>query len=140
MNYKNYNFFWVLFFLQLNISGCGGRLPQPVEIERSEDSSITCEKIEEEIIFIREKVSKLLSESIKNNENDTIMGLFASFFPPAYILRDFRQAEKVEINALRKRHNRIVKLAQKMGCGKNKFFLQVEKQCKDYYVLDCFLP
>jgi hypothetical protein len=131
--------FLILVFCQF-ISSCAGRLPQPVAIENSEDSSITCAKIEKEIYLIKKNISELYSESITNTERDTFVGLVASFFPPAYIFRDFRQAEKVEINGLRKRHNHLVKLAHQRGCGQNKFFLVIEKECEDYYTLDCFLP
>ena len=139
MSCEKYNFCLALVFCLL-ISGCGGRVAKPVAIKKPGDSSISCAKIEEEINLIRKNISNLLSDSIDNTEQDTFVGLIASFFPPAYVFRDFRQAEKVEINALRKRHNRIVKLAQQKECGKNKFFLPIERKCKDYYVLDCFLP
>ena len=133
------NLFWILAFCQFT-SGCGGRLPQPVAIERPEDSSITCAEIEKEILFIKGNISNLVSQSIDSSELDTFVGLVGSVFPPAYLFKDFRKAENVEANALRKRHNRIVRLAQQKGCGQNKFFLQVDKQCEDFYTMDCFLP
>ncbi len=133
------NLFWILVFCQL-VSGCGGRLPQPVAIERPEDSSISCVKIEKELYSIKKNISALLSASISNTERDTFVGFVGAFFPPAHIFRDFRQAEKVEINALRERHNLLVRLAHKKGCGKNKFFLTIERQCEDFYTLNCFLP
>ncbi|MBT3508417.1 MAG: hypothetical protein HN472_02605 [Nitrospina sp.] len=133
------NLFWILVFCQF-IAGCGGRLPEPVVIERPEDSSITCAKIEKELYLIKGSVSNLVSQSVENTQLDTFVGLVGSFFPPAHLLRDFRQADNVEINALRKRHNRIVRLAQQKGCGQNKFFLPVDKQCSDFYTMDCFLP
>jgi hypothetical protein len=122
------------------ICSCGGRLANPVSVQRPQDAQITCPQIDGEINQIRYDISELYSQATTSRKRNVIFNLLSSFFPPAYVLSDVHQAEKVEINAFRKRHNYLVMLATDKGCGEGKFFLDVEEQCKDFYTLNCIIP
>ena len=56
------------------------------------------------------------------------------------VTKDLRHAEKVEINALRKRHNHLVSMAREKGCDGNKRMIPYKEQCKDFFTLDCIAP
>jgi len=130
----------LLFICIFFACSCGGRTANPISVKRGQDSELTCKMIEHEIYQIRNDISELYSQATKSRKKKTVVGMLSIINPLAYIFNDVHQAEKVEINALQNRHNHIVKLARKKGCGQGKFLLSTETQCKDFYTLDCFLP
>ena len=75
------------------------------------------------------------------------LSMFPPFAPFALLIggasgvtKDLRHAEKVEINALRKRHNYLVSMAREKGCGGNKRMIPYKEHCKDFFTLDCIAP
>ena len=129
-------FFVCIFFA----CSCGGRTANPVSVKRDQDSELTCMKIEYEIYQIRNDITESYSQAAESRKQKNIVSIFSALNPLAYIFTDVRNAEKIEIIALQKRHNHIVMLARKKGCGAGKFLLPTEKKCKDFYALDCFVP
>ena len=129
-------FFVCIFFA----CSCGGRAANPVSVKRDQDSELTCMKIEYEIYQIRSDITELYSQAAKSRKKKRALSMLTIFTPLAYVFSDLRKAEKIEINALQKRHNHIVMIAQKNGCGEGKFLLSTEKKCKDFYTVGCFVP
>ena len=129
-------FFVCIFFA----CSCGGRAANPVSVKRDQDSQLTCMKIEYEIYQIRNDITELYSQAAKSRKKKRALSILTIFTPLAYVLSDLRKAEKTEINALHKRHNHIVMIARKKGCGEGKFLLSTETKCKDFYTVDCFSP
>ena len=132
-------FFVCIFFA----CSCGGRTANPVSVKRDQDSELTCMKIEYEIYQIRNDITELHSQAAKSRKKSKIIGMLSVLSPLgplANVFSDVRKAEKVEINALQKRHNHIVMIAKKKGCGEGKFLLSTETKCKDFYTVDCFSP
>ena len=129
-------FFVCIFFA----CSCGGRAANPVSVKRDQDSELTCMKIEYEIYQIRNDITELYSQAAKSRKKKRALSMLTIFTPLAYVFSDLRKAEKTEINALHKRHNHIVMIARKKGCGEGKFLLSTETKCKDFYTVDCFSP
>ena len=129
-------FFVCIFFA----CSCGGRTANPVSVKRDQDSELTCMKIEYEIYQIRNDITELYSQTTKSIKKKSVVSVLAAINPLLYVLSDLRKAEKIEINALEKRHNHIVMIAKKKGCGEGKFLLSTETKCKDFYTIGCFMP
>ena len=129
-------FFVCIFFA----CSCGGRAANPVSVKRDQDSELTCMKIEYEIYQIRNDITELYSQAAKSRKKKRALSMLTIFTPLAYVFSDLRKAEKIEINALKKRHNHIVMIAKKKGCGEGKFLLSTETKCKDFYTVGCFVP
>ena len=132
-------FFVCIFFA----CSCGGRAANPVSVKRDQDSELTCMKIEYEIYQIRNDITELYSQAAKSRKKSKVIGILSILSPLgplANVFSDVRQAEKVEINALQKRHNHIVMIAKKRSCGEGKFLLSTETKCKDFYTVGCFVP
>jgi hypothetical protein len=143
-NFMSYQNYIVLLFLCIIFAcSCGGRVSNPVTIKRDHDQELTCKQIEYEVFQIRKDITTLFSQAAKGRKKSTIislMSILSPLGPLSNLFSDVRKADKVEINALQKRHNRIVMIAQKKGCGEGKFLLSTETKCKDFYTLDCFIP
>ena len=145
------SFGWLFVFVFISL-GCGGRMPNPVMISQPQDSLLTCPQIEIEMEQIMPQITALYSEDKsgrkKKKKVSRLFGALSYIFPPAALLAgvgsaastDLRHAEKVEINALRKRHNHLVSMAREKGCGENKRMIPYKEQCKDFFTLDCIAP
>ena len=97
-------------------------------------------QIEYEIYQIRNDITELYSQAAKSRKKKRALSVLTIFTPLAYVFSDLRKAEKIEINALQKRHNHIVMIAKKKECGEGKFLLSTETKCKDFYTVGCFVP
>ena len=115
-------------------------MPNPVMISQPKDSLLTCPQIEIKMERIMPQIAALYSEGKRGRKNNKMIGTLSFIFPPATLFKDFRYAEKVEINALRKRHNHLVSMAREKGCGGNKRMIPYKEQCKDFFTLDCIAP
>ena len=133
------SFGWPFVFVFISL-GCGGRMPNPVMISQPQDSLLTCSQIEIKMERIMPQIAALYSEGKRGRKNNKMIGTLSFIFPPATLLKDFRYAEKVEINALRKRHNHLVSMAREKGCGGNKRMIPYKEHCKDFFTLDCIAP
>ena len=120
--------------------GCAGRTPQPIMIEQSQDSSLTCSQLGKTLEQIMVQINGLYSEGKSRRKNTRLFGYLSYIFPPATLLKDFKKADKVEIAALNKRHNHLVKIAREKGCRTNKQLIPDKQHCKDFFTLDCVLP
>ncbi len=145
------SFGWPFVFVFISL-GCGGRIPNPVMISQPQDSLLTCPQIEIEMGQTMPKIAALYSEDKRGRKKkkkvSRLFGALSFIFPPAALLAgvgsaasaDLRHAGKVEINALRKRHNHLVSMAREKGCGENKRMIPYKEQCKDFFTLDCIAP
>jgi|tagenome__1003787_1003787.scaffolds.fasta_scaffold20541868_1 hypothetical protein len=97
------------------ITGCAGRAPNPVAVNQYGDASKSCKAIESELSFIDAEVSRLIPATEKTGKN-VALGVAGAFFLVPWFFMDFSQAEQMEINALRQRHNHLVILAGEKNC------------------------
>ena len=102
-------FFVCIFFT----CSCGGRAANPVTVKRDQDQELTCTQIEYEIYQIRNDITELYSQAAKSRKKKRALSMLTIFTTLAYVFSDLRKAEKIEINALQKRHNHIVMIAKK---------------------------
>ena len=140
-SFMTYRKYIALFFVYIFFAcSCGGRAANPVSVKRDQDPELTCTQIEYEIYQIRNDITELYSQAAKSRKKKRALSVLTIFTPLAYVFSDLRKAEKIEINALQKRHNHIVMIAKKKSCGEGKFLLSTETKCKDFYTVGCFVP
>ena len=102
----------VLFFVQ----GCAGRASHPVKVAQSGDVEKTCKSLRKETKQIRQKVKKMLPAVKSADKKRTLLLFPGAFFILPVFFVDFSDADKIETNAKRARHNYLVDVAKKRNC------------------------
>jgi len=95
------------------LSGCAGRVADPVIAQQQGDSSMTCQALETELVIIQQKIQKSVSDTGKAGTNVSV-GISGFIVPLVFI--DLNQADKIEINAYHKRHNHLMMIANDKQC------------------------
>lgn len=105
-----------LFLILALLSSCGGRTPAPVKVTNASDSLLSCNQIAAEINLIDMQAQRLGGKSNKQPKN---IGLTAAgyFFIVPFFFIDLKEAEKVELNALRARYFHLTRLASNNKCS-----------------------
>ena len=80
------------------------------------DSNKSCNAIETELQFIQTEIARLTPKTKKTGMN-VALAITGFFFIIPWFFMDFSDAEQVEINAYRQRHNHLVVLAEDKNCG-----------------------
>lgn len=102
--------------LCLGIYGCAGRTPNPVIAQQYGDEKKSCSAIQKELTFIESEIKRMMPESDKTGQN-VALGVAGVFLLVPWFFMDFSDADKVEINAYRRRYNQLVILADEKKCG-----------------------
>ena len=115
----------VLFFAQ----SCAGRAAHPVNVTQSGDVKKSCKSIRKETKQIRRNLKKMVPVIKKADKKRTLLAVSGAvlFFIPWFFL-DLTDADKIETNAQRARHNYLVDVAKKRNCR-----LKVYKLKKFYF-------
>ena len=106
----------VLILSGILIVSCAGRKPNPVMVRQYGDDRKSCAALEREIAFIEEEITRLMPKTQKTGKN-VALGITGFFLIVPLFFMDFSEAEQMEIDALRQRHNHLVILAEDKGCG-----------------------
>ena len=102
----------VLFFTQ----SCAGRAAKPVRVTQSGDIKKTCKSIGKETKRIRRNAKRMLPAIKKADKKRTILMLMGGFLILPWFFLDLSDADKIETNAQRARHNYLVDVAKKSNC------------------------
>ena len=102
----------VLFFIQ----GCAGRAAHPVQVTQSGDNKKTCKSLHKETRKIRRNLKKMLPAVKKADKKRTLLMLSGGLLIVPWFFLDLSDADKVEANAKRARHNYLVDIAKKRNC------------------------
>ena len=106
-------FFTVILLLS---HGCAGRQPKPILIVQKDDEIKSCKEIDSELKAIGSEIRERYP-GIKYTENYNLgIGVAGSLFPPIIpfaIFSDIKKADSVELNALQRRNNHLVKTERK---------------------------
>jgi hypothetical protein len=97
------------------IAGCGGRGPNPIQTHSFGDDQLTCQEIEMEMASIDQKMRQLFPDTYKTGKN-VGLGVAGCFLFPCWFFMDFSDAQRVEIDALRTRYDRLNRLATRKNC------------------------
>ena len=102
----------VLFFVQ----GCAGRAAHPVQVAQSGDNKKTCKSLRKETKKIRQKVKKMMPAVKKADKKRTLLMVSGGLLIVPWFFLDLSDADKIETNAKRARHNYLVDVAKKRNC------------------------
>lgn len=116
---------WLLLIVVVLLAGCAGRQPHPVPVYSPGDENQPCEILKKEIIDYQAKMLALLPKTDKTLANTlwSVGGTVAGYTPAGtavgivpYLFIDMKDAERIEYEALRRRHNRLLLIAQSKSC------------------------
>ena len=102
----------VLFFVQ----GCAGRAAHPVKVAQSGDNKKTCKSLYKETKQIRRNLKKMIPAVKKADKKRTLLMLSGGLLIVPWFFLDLTDADKIETNAQRARHNYLVDVAKKRNC------------------------
>ena len=102
----------VLFFVQ----GCAGRAAHPVQVTQSGDNKKTCKSLHKETKKIRQKVKRMIPAVKKADKKRTLLMVSGGLLIVPWFFLDLTDADKIETNAKRVRHNYLVDIAKKSNC------------------------
>ena len=111
---------FVVFLLIISFSlySCGGRTALPVAEYQLGDQGLSCETLKYEINATKLQIAQKSKKVQGATGQNVVLGAAgALLFWPALFWMDLSGAEKIESEALRKRHNVLVQLANKKGCN-----------------------
>lgn len=105
--------------LMITVVGCAGRAANPVMVNQYGDEGKSCKALEKEILFTEEEIKRLMPETDKTGKN-VALGVAGAFLIVPWFFMDLSKAEQIEVDAFRRRHNRLIIIAEDKKCGLNK--------------------
>jgi hypothetical protein len=104
--------FVALFFIQ----GCAGRAARPVKVTQSGDVEKTCKNLQAEVKKYRRNIQKRIPSIKAADKKRTILMISGALLIVPWFFLDFSDADKIEANAVRARHNYLADRAEKLKC------------------------
>jgi len=99
----------------LVLIGCAGRAANPIPIYLLGDENRSCEGLKTEIAQLQADMARILPKTDKGLTNALwAAGGVVAIVP--FFFMDLKDAEKVEFEAMRQRHNRLLIYAAEKGC------------------------
>jgi len=110
------NLMCVLLSFCVFFAGCAGREANPIPIYLPGDESRSCAALKSEIAQLQVDMAMMLPKTDKGVTNALwgVAGVFTLGI--GFIFMDFKGAEKIEFNAMRQRHNRLLIYAAEKNC------------------------
>lgn len=112
----------LLLFFVVILVGCAGRQPEPVSAYMPGDENLSCDSLEQQISTLQKDMLALLPKTDKTVINTlwNIGGTVASNTTPVgmatYLFINMKDAERIEYEAFRRRHNRLLLIAESKNC------------------------
>ena len=102
----------ILFLTQ----SCAGRAAHPVQVTQSGDNKKTCKSLRKETKQIRQKIRRMIPAVKKADKKRTLLMLSGGLLIVPLFFLDLSDADKIETNAQRARHNYLIDIAKKSNC------------------------
>ena len=96
-------------------AGCAGREANPIAIYLPGDENRSCEGLKAEVAQLQADMQRLLPKTNKGVTN-TLWATAGVFLIVPFFFMDLKGAEKIEFDAMRRRHNRLLIYAAEKGC------------------------
>lgn len=100
----------------LTVSACAGRTPNPVAEYKYGDEKKSCSRLQAEISNTEAEITAKLPAVDKTGSN-VALGVAGAFLLVPWFFMDFSEADRVEVEALRRRYNNLVGIAADKDCG-----------------------
>lgn len=98
--------------------GCAGRTANPVPIYLPGDENRTCESLKTEVVQLQKDMAAMLPKTNKMGTN-ALWATAGVFLIVPFFFMDLKDAEKVEFEAMRQRHNRLLMYLDSKNCDVN---------------------
>lgn len=98
------------------LAGCAGREANPVPIYLPGDESLSCTALKAEVANLQSEMQRILPKTNKGVSN-TLWATAGVFLIVPFFFMDLKDAEKIEFEALRQRHNRLLIYAAEKNCN-----------------------
>ncbi len=107
----------IIYFLICGISlpGCAGREANPIPAYLPGDEKRSCSALQAEVAQLQADMQRLLPKTDKGLSN-ALWATAGVFFIIPFFFMDMKGAEKIEFDAMRNRHNRLLVYAAEKGC------------------------
>jgi hypothetical protein len=105
----------LLAIISVFLAGCAGRDPKPISCYAPGDEKLSCESLKQEIGLLQSYMLALLPKTDKSFTN-TLWAAGGVVATVPYFFIDMKDAERIEYEAFRRRHNRLLLIAQEKGC------------------------
>ena len=128
----------VLICVSIFFAGCAGREANPIPVYLPGDEKRSCEGLKAEIAQLQVDMARLLPKTDKGLTNALwAVGGVIAIVP--FFFMDLKDAEKIEFDAMRRRHNRLLVYAAEKGCDmggvRDEKILSAEEQKKQAKML-----
>lgn len=97
-------------------TGCAGRTPNPVAPYQLGDDRKSCNALKAELGYTEQDILRKIPEADKTGQN-VALGVAGAFFLVPWFFMDLSKADQVELEALRRRYNNLLILAEEKQCG-----------------------
>ena len=106
----------LLLAILIPLAGCAGREANPVPVYLPGDENRSCAGLQSEIAQLQVDMQRILPKVNKGVSN-TLWATAGVFLIVPFFFMDLKDAEKIEFEALRARHNRLLVYAAEKGCN-----------------------
>ncbi len=118
--------------------GCAGREANPIAVYLPGDENRSCTALKTEVAQLQADMARLLPKTDKGLTNALwAAGGVVAIIP--FFFMDFKDAEKIEFDAMRQRHNRLLVYATEKNCDfgevRAEIILSAEEQKKQAKML-----
>ena len=96
-------------------AGCAGREANPIPIYMPGDENRSCPALKAEVAQLQVDMARLLPKTDKGLTN-ALWAAGGVFLIVPFFFMDLKGSEKIEFDAMRQRHNRLLVYAAEKGC------------------------
>lgn len=97
------------------LAGCAGREANPIPVYMPGDENRSCSALQAEVAQLQADMQRLLPKTDKGLTN-ALWAAGGVFLIVPFFFMDFKDAEKIEFDAMRQRHNRLLVYAAEKEC------------------------
>ena len=105
----------VLLTLVVFFAGCAGRTANPMPVYLPGDENRSCPGLKAEIAQLQADMARILPKTDKGMSN-ALWAVGGCLVIVPFFFMDFKDAEKIEFDAMRNRQNRLLIYAAEKGC------------------------
>jgi hypothetical protein len=98
------------------LAGCAGREANPIPVYLPGDEKLSCAALKSEIAQLQVDMQRILPKTDKGLSN-ALWAAGGVFFIVPFFFMDLKDAEKIEFDAMRQRHNRLLVYAAEKSCN-----------------------
>jgi hypothetical protein len=97
------------------LAGCAGREANPIAVYLPGDENRSCTALKAEVAQLQADMARMLPKTDKGLTN-ALWATAGVFLIVPFFFMDFKDAERIEFDAMRQRHNRLLVYAAEKGC------------------------